>query len=221
MAATLAHATALAAEAERGRSTVALAREDERRRLRRDLDGRVEPAVGDALRQARRLVDETSGDTGGDRLLGHLEDAAGHLRSVTDGLRLPVLDRHGLGGALATLVQDLGPVAGRAEVEPLPALPAATEVAAYVVAAEAVANALKHAAAASLVLRARVVGGVLEVQVEDDGRGMPPRPRIGVGLASARQRASEIGGTVDHAPAPSGGTSVVLRLPSEEVARRA
>ena len=74
-------------------------------------------------------------------------------------------------------------------------LPAAVEVACYRIAAEALANAIRHAGATSGRRAPRGTATCLSLQVEDDGVGLSGRPRVnGLGLASMRQRAEEIGG---------------------------
>jgi signal transduction histidine kinase len=86
------------------------------------------------------------------------------------------------------------------------------EVAAYRIGTEAMTNAVRHAGAAICSLR--LVGGEdLTVVVEDDGRGLPPERRAGVGLASMRERAAELGGECRVESRPGGGTRVVARLP--------
>jgi signal transduction histidine kinase len=55
--------------------------------------------------------------------------------------------------------------------------------------------------------------GILRLDVVDDGRGLPPERRAGVGLNSMRERAAELGGTCTVAAAPAGGTWVCARLP--------
>ena len=96
---------------------------------------------------------------------------------------------------------------------------AAVEVAAYAIAAEAFGNALRHSAASRVVLAAYCVpsgtDGEIVVSVSDNGVGMPPRPRAGVGLVSMRERASEVGGRLDVTDTPGGGTTVVATLPLE------
>ena len=95
----------------------------------------------------------------------------------------------------------------------LPVLPAALEVAAYRIVQEALTNVVRHArvSAARVVLRPEE--GALEVEVCDDGVGMPSQRTAGVGLLSMRERAEELGGTCTVEPAPSGGTRVLARLP--------
>jgi two-component system, NarL family, sensor kinase len=54
--------------------------------------------------------------------------------------------------------------------------------------------------------------GALDLEVVDDGSGLPRAPKLGVGLRSMRERAAELGGTCEVGPAPGGGTRVHARL---------
>jgi signal transduction histidine kinase len=94
----------------------------------------------------------------------------------------------------------------------MPTLPAAVEVAAYRIALEAVTNAARHADARTCTLRISLDRD-LELEVTDDGRGVPSDYRAGVGLASMRERAAELGGTFRVEPAPGHGTRVLASLP--------
>ena len=99
--------------------------------------------------------------------------------------------------------------------ERLPPLPAAVEVAAYRIALEALTNAVRHAHARRCTVRLTVddTPAQFAVEVVDDGRGIPAAHRAGVGLASMRERAAELGGSCIIEPAPGGGTRVSARLP--------
>ena len=96
---------------------------------------------------------------------------------------------------------------------PLPPLPAAVEVAAYRIAVEAVTNAARHADAANCGVEFRHGDGELRVTVTDDGTGIGPGVRPGVGLTAMAERASELGGTLTIDAVPPGGTALVTRLP--------
>jgi two-component system, NarL family, sensor kinase len=94
----------------------------------------------------------------------------------------------------------------------LPPLGAATAVAAYRIATEAVTNTVRHAGARHC--RVHVTcNGVLEVDVTDDGCGIPADARSGTGLQSMRDRAAELGGSCSVGPNLGGGTRVHARLP--------
>jgi signal transduction histidine kinase len=94
----------------------------------------------------------------------------------------------------------------------LPPLPAAVEVAAYRIALEALTNVARHAGADTCTVRL-TVNGTLELEIADDGKGIPSDPRSGVGLTSMRERAEEIGGTCTIELRPDGGTRVRASLP--------
>jgi signal transduction histidine kinase len=152
-----------------------------------------------------------------ERLQEQLQAATGEIRRLVDGLRPPALDELGLVSALRERAVHFQHGAAGLSVtvegpDALPGLPAATEVAAYRIALEALTNAARHAHASRCVLRL-AVDGALELQVCDDGRGIPAAHRPGVGLASMRQRAHEVGGICTVDPEPGGGTRVTARLP--------
>jgi signal transduction histidine kinase len=96
----------------------------------------------------------------------------------------------------------------------LPPLSAATEVAAYRIAVEAVTNSVRHAGATSC--RVQVAAdGALRLEVVDDGSGITDGTPPGVGLAAMRERAAEVGGSCTVAPADGHGTRVLAVLPLE------
>lgn len=202
------------------------AREEERRRLRRDLHDGLGPALAgvalglDGLR--RRLGDDRSLTHRAEQLRGQLRDAVGEVRHIVEGLRPLSLDELGLAGAVERLVSTDGD-RPRISVDfdgPIPALPAAVEVAAYRIVAEAVTNALRHAAADAVVVRLRIHDSDLDITVSDDGRGFGTESVSGVGLQSMHERAAEVGGDLQLRSTTDGGTSVVARLPVEATCPR-
>ncbi|UGQ14545.1 histidine kinase [Yinghuangia sp. ASG 101] len=219
-AATLAYAAALVADVARSRARIVVAREEERRRLRADLHDGVGPSLAGTAHQldalARRI--EASGQPElADRarlVRDRLRQTVTDLRSVVHGLRPPILDQLGLAGALRDLSAGYETPHCTVELGPgLDELPAAVEVAAYAIAAEAVTNAVRHSAAGELALVAGVDAGTLVVEIRDNGCGMPVYPQAGVGLRSMGERAGEVGGRVDVLPAPGGGTVIRATLP--------
>jgi signal transduction histidine kinase len=83
---------------------------------------------------------------------------------------------------------------------------------------EALANVRRHASASAVVLRVSRVGSgdsaQVSVHVEDDGVGFDPDDASGVGLAGLRDRAEEVGGSVDVVSEPGRGTRVTVRVPA-------
>jgi signal transduction histidine kinase len=94
----------------------------------------------------------------------------------------------------------------------LPKLPPAVEVAAYRIAIEAVTNATRHADASRCTIALRL-DRQLELEIDDDGAGLPAAPRAGVGLRSMRERATELSGSFDIDSGPGRGTRIRVSLP--------
>jgi len=160
-----------------------------------------------------------AGDAPVGNVIGELREetrgAIGQIRQIVDELRPPALDELGLVSAIAEHAARIDTLAVEVNgPDPAPELPAAVEVAAYRIALEAITNAARHARARRCQVRI-AVNGALELDVSDDGRGLPRDPVPGVGLGSMRERAAELGGSCDVAAAPGGGTVVSARLPLE------
>lgn len=196
--------------------------EHERRRLRQELHDGLGPALaGIALgvRAAGSAVRENAPDTS--LLLARLADEAEtclqEVRRIVYDLRPPALDQLGLAGAVMSHAERCSIGAGAPglefEIDPLPPLPAALELAAYRIASEAVTNVVRHAGAATLRISMTVDASTLTVEVGDDGRGLPADLPLGVGLTSMRERAENVGGTLTVGTGPKGGTAVRARLP--------
>ena len=200
------------------------AREEERRRLRRDLhDGLGPMLAGFVLRLDAAAGLLATDPARAERLLATLKDEASgavdDIRRLVYDLRPPALDELGLLGAIRQQAERLAAGDSGMEVHvsstgPLPRLRAATEVAAYRIALEAVTNAARHAGAphCSVLLAA---DGQLRVEITDDGCGIPTDARAGVGLAAMRERAAEVGGSCTIAPVTPTGTRVLALLPLE------
>jgi signal transduction histidine kinase len=221
------HAQRLRDDLARSRERLVVAREEERRRLRRDLHDGLGPtlaAIGMRAETASVVLGEDP--DAGRRQLEALGDeirvALADVRRLVDGLRPPAIDELGLLGAIGQQAARLdggathepGTAAIRVECHPvpLPELPAAVEVAAYRIAVEAMTNAVRHAGA--MLCRVRLEASAqLTIEVTDDGRGLPWPVRPGTGLESMRERAEELGGQVAIERRPEGGTRVVARLP--------
>jgi signal transduction histidine kinase len=224
------HAFRMRAALARSHERLVLAREEERRRLRRDLHDGLGPslaAIGLRAEASAELVD--ADPAGAKRLLDELgadvQSTLADIRRLVDGLRPPALDEFGLLGAVSQQAARLGgsttsdrvtaiSVAGTPS--PLPDLPAAVEVAAYRIAVEALTNAVRHAAARSCQVRLEV-GEALVIEVVDDGHGLPQRLTPGTGLESMEARARDLGGSLRLEPRRGGGTRLVARLPLDRV----
>lgn len=218
-AALAARTTQLADELQDHREELVLAREEERRRIRRDLHDGLGPALGGAVFQldsARLLVDRdpVAAEAQLAATETHLRGVVDEVRRLVSDLRPPSLDALGLVGAVRQQAQLLPGVAAHVEVpHPLPALPAAVEVAALRIVGEALTNVGRHAGARRCTVRLEVEAGRLLVEVVDDGRGIARDRRAGVGLLSLRERAEELGGRTAVTCPAEGGTVLRAWLP--------
>ncbi|MDQ1367288.1 MAG: hypothetical protein QOE57_3330, partial [Acidimicrobiaceae bacterium] len=198
------------------------AREEEWRHVRRELHDRLGPLNGILLGIAAGANVLAGGDAlAGSALLGRLRT---ELRSEIDDIRALIgrlrprsLVELGLAGALQrqAALSALPPrsLSVTVEAADLGHLPAAVEVAAYQITAEALTNVRRHAVARCCTIRLDVDDGWLEVEVTDDGIGLAPDFREGVGLACMRERASDLGGSVSVEAAPERGTRVYVEIP--------
>ncbi|WP_433037533.1 sensor histidine kinase [Actinomycetospora sp. CA-053990] len=220
-AAAAARAGALSASLQQARADLVTAREEERRRLRRDLHDSLGPGLGAVtlrIETARGLAprDPERADAVLEQAVGDIGTLLTDVRRLVHDLRPPALDELGLLGALRTQARRLSGDRLEIDVDGDPgALSAAVEVAAFRIASEALTNVVRHAAAtrAAVVLDRRP--DRLVVTVTDDGRGMATDVVAGVGTLSLRERAAELGGRTTVSCPPDGGTVVTAELPLE------
>jgi signal transduction histidine kinase len=220
-AAVAVHSVLLARAAAQARAQTATAREEERRRLRRDLHDGLGPALAAVALQAETARDLVPQDPAAavallDRLVPRLNEAVRDVRTIVHDLRPPTLDELGLAGSVRELATRFATPTRSISVdaEELEVLPAAVDLAAYRIVAECLANAAKHSSASSVRLALRRSASTLLVEVRDDGVGLVSGAVPGVGLRSMRERAEELGGscTVQRGEGGSG-TTVVATLP--------
>ena len=223
---TVAVAAKLAATAEalsHSRARIAVARDEERRALRRELHDGLGPALAGVtygLMAARNLMATDPAAAGAllDQMVAELDARIEDVRSLARELVPPVLLEEGLPAALAELAErprlggiDVELVIGELPIE----LPTTLTTALYGIAVEAVRNVVRHADATTCRVELRRVGdGALVLTVTDDGVGIADDVASGVGLQSMRERAESIGASLTVAPVTGGGTSVELRTAS-------
>lgn len=214
------HAFQLSADLHRSRERLVLSIEEERRRVGRDLHDGLGPrlaAISMQVELARDLTlhDPVKAHTLLEELLDQTESAVQETRRVAHAHRPPALDTLGLTRALESHIAHVAAVTVHFDVpSPLPALPAAVEIAAYRIALEAIQNVTVHARAQSCALRLLHDGVALTLEVQDNGCGILPAHQVGLGLLSMAERASELGGTLTLARPPDGrGTMVRAVLP--------
>lgn len=199
------------AETRASRQRLVVATDAERRRLERDLhDGAQQRlvAIGIRLRLAQQDATPTDPLQGAvSDAVRDLQEAIAELRNLAAGVRPQGLDE-GLSTALRALTRN-SPVPVDLHVTTAP-LSDALATTAYYVAAEALANALKHADPHALTVDIDQDDGTLTVSVCDDGQGGAV---LGAGLASLRDRVAALGGSLSLETSHGAGTRVEARLP--------
>ncbi len=225
------HGAMLTADLQRSRQQLVAGREEERRRLRRDLHDGLGPSLASLHLEAgvlRRLVrnDPAAAERLLDEMQGDIRATIEDIRRVVHELRPPALDDLGLIPAIHLLAGKIGrtgdtvgdaPAGVQVRVDApdnLPSLPAAVEVAAYRIIQEALTNLVRHANARCAVVSLRLEQG-LHIEVRDDGQGFSEGRVGGLGLHSMHERAAELGGRLSVTSAPAGGTIVRAVLPVE------
>jgi len=216
------HAARLSDALQSSRAQLVTAREEERRRIRRDLHDGLGPTLASLRLQLSALRHRVSHNPDAERLIDELRAdvraATAEIRRLVYDLRPPMLDEFGLLGALHNLEVTGDGLARTIEAPAaLPPLPAAIEVAIYRIAAEALHNIVRHAQATRCTIRIALDEAFLTLTVTDNGRGLPANYLAGVGHHSMVERAAELGGTVTILPAPAGGTSVNAVFPLKAV----
>ncbi len=220
----------LTVDLQQSREQLVMAREEERRRIRRDLHDGLGPTLAALALSANSVAElaATQPDAAA-RLAQEMQQeiraSIADIRRLVYELRPPALDELGLVAAIRdrtaqiTHLEEDGALKENNLIvqvkasEPFLDLPAAVEVAAYRIVLEALTNAVRHAQARHCVIHLCREEGTLEIQVNDDGTGLPTEVHNGVGLLSMRERAAELGGSCEVSGARGQGTRVLARLP--------
>jgi signal transduction histidine kinase len=210
----------LAQDLQQARELLVTTREEERRRLRRDLHDGLGPTLASLsfkMEAARNLLGP--GNERVDALLSNIsqqtQQTITEIRQLVYSLRPPALDELGLILAIKEQAaqQQLPTLRIGVEApESLPELSAAVEVAAYRIVQEAITNVVRHAKATKCVIRIETRNQTLLIEVMDDGQGISPAHRSGVGLRAMYERASELGGSCTIQPGQDRGTVVQVKL---------
>jgi signal transduction histidine kinase len=195
---------------------------EERQRVARALHDGARQRLAHAVITLKLALPELErGDARGTELvreaLDHAQRASSELGELARGILPGVLTSGGLRAAVEAL----------ASRSPLPVavdmsserFPAAVELTAYFAVSEALTNAVKHSGAHRAKVRADVQSGVLRMEIFDDGVGGAD-PERGWGLTGLRDRIEALGGTIEIASPPGGGTSLLIRIPTESSSDR-
>jgi signal transduction histidine kinase len=202
------------------RRRIVAASDQARRRIERDLhDGTQQRLV--SLRLAARTAEANVPADRGDlraelsHIAAGLADAVAELQELSRGIHPAALSEGGLGPALRTLARRSA-VPVELDVTTSGRFPEPVEIAAYYVASEALANAMKHAQASCIEISLTTRHDRLLLSIRDDGVGGAD-PARGSGLAGLTDRVEALGGSI-HVRSPAGaGTHITVDLPREYV----
>lgn len=221
-ASSVVHARRLTNDLQKSRQQILSTREEERRRLRRDLHDGLGPALATLTLQAEAAREWTKTNPEKseallDTIITGAQSALSEIRRIAYALRPPALDDLGLLSAIREQADQFANSSVQITVEApesLPALPAAVEVAAYRIVQEALTNVTRHAQARTCRV-AMAVNRHIELSIADDGIGIPTARRAGIGLNSIYERVDELGGLCEVRSAPGEGTQIKVSLPRE------
>jgi signal transduction histidine kinase len=209
------HAQALTEDVKASRERVIDAAVEERTRLRRELHDSLGPLLtgaafkADGIALAAQHRPERA-ESLAIELADQLRQSVEAVRQLAYGLRPAALDELGLVGALREQGSRFGPIRVVIQApESMPALPSSVEVAAYRIAAEALTNVVRHSDAKLASVQLITNNGSLEMIITDDGSSTAPWSP-GLGLASIKTRASEVGGVCEAGPTADGGRVVAV-----------
>ncbi|MFC5002554.1 ATP-binding protein [Dactylosporangium cerinum] len=198
------------------------ARRAERTRITRELHDSISQDLFSANLLAGGLRRALPADTELRRQAEAMEESLGRtmreMRAMLLELRPVALEDAGLAEALTELCRAYEARLGIAitmHVDPVPLAPA-VEHAVLRMVQEALGNAARHGDPGAVELRVAAADGGVAVTVHDDGKGFDPATagrRHGMGLGLMRERAIELGGTLDVVSAPRSGTTVTVLLP--------
>jgi signal transduction histidine kinase len=203
------------AELAASRARIVTAADEARRRIERNLHDGVQQqlvavildlrAIEAAMPPTDELKDELAGTANG------LASTLDELVEISRGIHPAVLAKGGLTPALETLARR-SPVPVHLELHTPMRLPAPIEVAAYYVVSEALTNIAKHAHASSARVAVGVHDDLLELSIQDNGRGGAD-PARGSGLVGLADRVDALAGTIEITTSAGTGTALRVTLP--------
>ncbi|MBA2523015.1 MAG: two-component sensor histidine kinase [Solirubrobacterales bacterium] len=212
------------ADLQRSRERLVSNREEERRRLRRDLHDDLGPTIAGmafTLDAARNLIESDPKEAGRmiEKLRKEAQEAVGDIRRVAHELRPAALDELGFVPALRSYAERMNADGDRLRVrveapEQFGELPAAAEVAGFRIGLEALANVARHANAHTCLVELTHRRRELRIEVADDGVGVEAGHEAGNGLASMHELAAELGGRMEVTRRKGGGTQVIAVIPT-------
>jgi signal transduction histidine kinase len=197
-------------------------RESTLREISRELHdefGQVLTAIGAMLRRAVNLTPDGSPLRADLREIGEIaQTTLDNVRGLSQTLHPSILEEAGLERTLDWYLSTVERQLGLAVKYERPSSPIAVDseigIQVYRVLQESLNNVAKHSGVTQAIVRLGASGGMLQLDVEDHGKGISPSPdRRGLGIVGMRERASLVGGTIEFLRPAEGGTLVRMCVP--------
>jgi signal transduction histidine kinase len=183
--------------------------------------GQVLTAMGSMLERARKHVPEGSPLKADLREIAEVaQNMLTHVRSLSQTLHPSILEQAGLEGTidwyLSTVERQTGLKVVYERIGPAITIDGTTAIHVYRVLQEALNNVARHSGAPEAWVRLQSKGDMIELDVEDHGKGTDSTAnRRGLGIIAMRERAEMLGGSLEFFRPASGGTLVRLTVPVE------
>lgn len=204
----------------KSRENLVMAREEERKRIRRDLHDGLGPqlaSLGMNIEAARNLY-KINHNAGEELLITthtQLKDAINDIRQLVYDLRPPILDELGLTFAINELIRQYSHSEIHFKVFMPPnvsTLPAAIEIATYRIIQESISNVIRHSNATECIIKI-TMNNYLTIEITDNGKGISTISKKGIGMASMRERTEELNGTFHVISTSKQGVSIQAIFP--------
>lgn len=199
-------------------------RESTLRHISRELHdefGQILTAMGSMLGRAGKHAPEGSALRSELREIGEIaQTTLDKVRGLSQTLHPSILEEAGLESTidwyLSTIQRQFGMAVSYVREGPALPVDSTTSIHVYRVLQEALSNVARHSGAERAWVRLRFNNGLIEMDVEDHGKGIDAAPNHrGLGIVAMRERAELLGGTVEFLRPPEGGTLVRLKVPRE------
>jgi signal transduction histidine kinase len=181
--------------------------------------GQVLTAMGLMLERARKQLPDDAPLRAELREIAEIaQTMLNQVRSLSQTLHPSILEQAGLESTidwyLSTVERQLGISVSYERDGPVILIDSTTSIHVYRVMQEALNNVARHSGAKEAWVKLRSKDRVIEMDVEDHGRGLDATARHrGLGVIAMRERAEMLGGTIEFLRPPEGGTLVRLKVP--------